>query len=403
MLLAQASCAEQERVSASGEAGQAAPPPAVAMAAPEMPVAPSAPRVGLLLPLSGSNAQLGQAMLNAAEMAIFDVAGEDFTLIVRDTETPAGAAEAARQVLQEGARLILGPVFGAQVRPVAALAAGAGVSVVSFSTDRTAAGNGAYVMGILPGLQVARVVAYAASRGLRRLGALAPATPYGETVVAALKDSAARAGARVILVEFYDAAAADLSAPVRRLSESIGAAGTADSSGAVATAFVPGRNGLAIDALLLPEGGERLRIVAPLLPFFDITPARLQMLGTALWDDPRLAIEPALAGGWFAAPPPEGWRAFAQRYNALYGEAPPRLASLAYDATTLAVALARAPEADMFSAAALTQPSGFAGVDGIFRLRPDGLVERGLAVLALERDGISVIDAAPSDFVALTY
>ena len=152
------------------------------------------------------------------------------------------------------------------------------------------------------------------------------------------------------------------------------------------------------DALFLPEGDGRLKNLAPQLPYFDIDPGDVKFLGTGLWDEPGLGTEPALDGAWYAAPPPSLRSAFEKRYQQIYKTAPPRLATLGYDAMALAAVLARAPQGADFSDAALTNPNGFSGVDGIFRLRPDGLVQRGLGVLEVHRGGGTVIDPAPQSF-----
>jgi hypothetical protein len=158
-----------------------------------------------------------------------------------------------------------------------------------------------------------------------------------------------------------------------------------------------------MDALLLPEGGDRLKALAPLLPYFDVDPAQVKFLGTGLWDEPGLGTEPALDGGWYAAPPPNARADFEKRFTTLYRHPPPRLATLGYDATALAAVLARNPAGPDFSAPALTNPSGFSGIDGIFRLRPDGLVQRGLAVLEVHRGAPTVVDPAPESFQELGY
>jgi len=155
------------------------------------------------------------------------------------------------------------------------------------------------------------------------------------------------------------------------------------------------------DAVLLPEGGARLKALAPLLAYYNIDPDKVHFLGTGLWDEPGIGGETALDGGWYAAPPPDARADFEKRFHDLYRHVPPRLATLAYDATALAAVLAHGAEGPDFSAAALTNPSGFAGIDGIFRLRADGLVQRGLAVLEVRRDGNAVVDPAPETFQAI--
>jgi ABC-type branched-subunit amino acid transport system substrate-binding protein len=336
-------------------------------------------KVGLLLPLTGSSAKLGEALLHGAEMALFDTADDRFALLVKDTGgTPEGARAAAESAIAEGAQLILGPLFGPQVAAAGPVARAAAVPMVSFSTDLGVSGNGVWVMGILPRIQVQRVVGYTASRGLRRVAVLAPATAYGDAVVNALYQTAATAGAEIGQIQRYQPEQTDLSPLVTAL----------------------GRD---MNAVLLPEGGNRVRVLAPLLAYHDIDPAQVKFLGTALWDDPTLGLEPTLIGGWFAAPEPGPWAEFGKRYRELYAEAPPRLATLAYDATALASVLARAPTGADFSPATLTQPNGFAGIDGIFRLTQDGAVERGLAVLEVRREGPVVIDPAPKTFEELGF
>jgi ABC-type branched-subunit amino acid transport system substrate-binding protein len=389
----------QQRVSPAPPPQQATPPAAPPVTAAPTPPSVTAPtpapivdedgrvRVALLLPLSGSNAALGRAMQSAAELALFDSGNAQFALVVRDTETPAGAGGAAQQAIAEGASLILGPLFSTQVSQVAPIARQAGVPVISFSTDRSVAGSDVYVMGILPELQVERVVRYAAAHGLQRFAALVPNSTYGRTVVQALNLAAGGGTATVSSVEYYDTATTDLAPYVERI------AGARDS----------------YDVLLIPEAGGRLRLIAPLLLFYNVDPAEKQILGTTLWSDTRLGSEPALQGAWFAAPPLQSWERFDQRYRQLYGEPALRLGTLAYDATALAAALARGagPEAmaagAIYDRAALTQTDGFAGIDGIFRFRVDGSVERGLAVMELQDGGIVTRDSAPSRFEDVIY
>jgi branched-chain amino acid transport system substrate-binding protein len=154
------------------------------------------------------------------------------------------------------------------------------------------------------------------------------------------------------------------------------------------------------DSVILPDFGDRLLQIAPLLPYFDIDPAKVRFLGSSLWEDQRLTREPAMVGGWFAAPPPQARATFLKRFRDVYGRDPPRIATLAYDAVALAAVLAREENGPDFSAQALTNPGGFAGMDGIFRLRNDGTVERGLAVLEIRRDGFRIVSPAPEAFTA---
>jgi hypothetical protein len=152
-------------------------------------------------------------------------------------------------------------------------------------------------------------------------------------------------------------------------------------------------------AVLMPEQGTLLRALAPLLPFYNVDITRVKLLGVSGWNNPRLTREPALRGGWFAAPDPTITRNFEDRYAVAFGAPPPRLASLAYDATLLSARLAATQRRrNRFSIEAITDPNGYFGADGLFRLNPDGSVERGLAVLEIQPGGIEVVDPAPRSF-----
>jgi hypothetical protein len=260
------------------------------------------------------------------------------------------------------------------------------------------------VLGLLPQQQVERVVGFARTRGATRFAGLVPANAFGQLAEDALRKTAAD-GADVVAVERYEPGAADLSPAVRRLAAAERrAAGAEGRPSAVAsglptqtTSQLPPEVGF--DAILLPDFGDRLLAVAPLLPFFDLDANRFRYLGISLWDDPRVEREPALVGGWYAGPPPEARDQFMRRFRAAYGREAPRIATLGYDATALAAVLTKAGGVTIEG---LTQPDGFAGFDGLFRLRPDGTNERRLAVIQVQRGGPRVIDPAPERFEELT-
>lgn len=352
-----------------------------------------APRVALLVPLTGANAEIGKAMQNAAALAVQDVADNKFVLLPRDTKgTPEGAKAAAEQVLADGATLILGPLLSANVKAIEPLAREKQVNIISFSSDKTVAGDGAFVMGFLPGDQVRRIIGFAASKGRLKIAVLAPDTPYGRLVADVARAAAADAGATLVKTAFYDATAADLSATVRVFAEYKQRTKRQRKEG----------TGLDFDAVLLPEGGVRLLQVAPLLPFFDVDPDKVMFLGTGQWDSPIVYREPNLIGGYFAAPPPTARTAFMAEYKAAFGGEPPRLATLAYDATALAAMLAKAPTGVDFSVAKLTAQDGFSGADGIFRFRADGTAERGLAVIRIEKNAFTIVDPSRQTFQTAT-
>ena len=351
--------------------------------------------MALLVPLSGANAELGQAILDAAQLALFETGGDRLILVPRDTGGNAGgAANAARAAIGEGARLILGPLLAPEVEAVRPLARDAHINIIAFSTVTNLAGGNTFLMGFLPRQEVVREVGQARDRGLVRFAALAPDSPYGHLMADALRDVAAASGATTTRVEFYDRRTGDTAPAVRRLISGGAAAAAADTAMAAPLSF---------DALLLPEGGATLKQVARQVKAAEGDAKPVQLLGSGLWDVPDIGSEPALVGGWFAAAAPEARQVFEQHFRAVYGHDPPRLASLGYDAAALAGVLSRGTGEEPFSQQAILNPSGFTGVDGLFRFAPSGLVQRGLAVLEVEPQGNVVISPAPQTFQDLGY
>jgi len=369
-------------------------------------------KVALLLPLSGRLASLGKAMADAAQMALFDLADLRFQLLPLDDKgTAAGSVAAANDAIAQGAQMIIGPLLGASVSAVAPIAQAAGVPVLAFSSDRKVAAPGVYIIGFTPDAEVQRVVDFAALGGLTRFALAAPNNLYGNAVAAAMRRAVADNRATLVRVQLYDPATQDFAPPVRKLlglpepAPPAPAAAPAASSAApplppippVPTLTPPSRP---FDALLLAEGGAQLRALAAALATAGMPVPAVQLLGTGKWDEPNISSEPALIGAWFAAPSPASRDEFEIQFKRTFGQNPPRLATLAYDATALAAVLARGPQQQPFTAAALTDPSGFYGRDGLFRLTADGLAERRLAILRVDRDGVTVIDEPPRSFAA---
>ncbi|MBT6442726.1 MAG: penicillin-binding protein activator [Alphaproteobacteria bacterium] len=380
--------------------------------------APAVVRVALLVPLSGRYARQGSAILNAAQLALFDIGDDQFRLLPFDTGgTSDGAELAVLAALEAGASLLIGPLLREEVLAVAPHAKAANVRIIAFSTDPEVAGSGVYLIGHTSRQQVERVVNYAYLAGHRRFAALAPDTAYGRAVVSQYHKVLVSVGAELTRTAFYSADAADAAEVVRELAnydvrraaleaEREALMEREDEISVRALTRLESLHTLGevdFDAILIPDGGSRLRQVVSLVPFYDIEPAKVRLLGLGLWNTPQILAEPTLAGAWYVAPPPAAEGTFRRRYERAYDRLPLRIAELAYDATALAAALGRRDRRADFSDQALTTSRGFFGAAGAFRFMESGLSERGLAVLEVEAGGtVRVIDAPTRGFSAAT-
>jgi ABC-type branched-subunit amino acid transport system substrate-binding protein len=336
-------------------------------------------RVALILPLSGQgNASIaGQSMKNAAEMALAEFKSPNIQLLVKDDGGTVQSAQAgAQQAISEGAEIIIGPIFAQSVSAVGQIARMSNIPVIAFSTDVSVAARGVYLLSFLPETDVRRIVDFSISRGKRSFAALLPDNAYGAVVEGAFQQEVSRRGGRVVVLEKYTLEGNRINEAVRRLSQAANQ----------------------VDSIFIPDSPDAVPQVVNALATNGVDLRRVQMIGSGLWEDARIPSTAALEGAWYAAPEANGYRNFSARYRARYGQDPVRTATLAYDAVALVAALVKTQGPQRFSETSLTNPSGFAGVDGVFRFRPEGTNERGLAVLRVAPAGGQVLSPAPHSF-----
>ncbi len=340
--------------------------------------------VALLVPGGSGQAAdefLASALENAARLAIADLQGAQIDLrVYRTAGQPGRAAALATQAVDEGAKIILGPVFANEANAAGVAVAGRGVNVLSFSNNTDIAGNNVFVLGSTFENTANRLVSYAVRRGKTRIMIVNGNDVAEQKGRSAIAQAIARNGASNVGQASY---ALSQSAVINAVP---GIASQAKSNGA--------------DALFMTSGtAGALPILSQLLTENGVSSASVQFIGLQRWDVPEGARElPGLQGGWFALPSPPLSRQFESRFAAAYGRAPHPIAGLAYDGIAAIGALLSQGKSNALTTAALTQGTGFVGVNGIFRLRPDGTNERGLAIAEIRDRQVIVIDPAPRSF-----
>lgn len=340
--------------------------------------------VALLVP-SGSTQQgdnqLAQSLENAARLAISDLDGVKIDLRVYPTAGSADqAAQAATQAINDGAKIILGPVYAHAANAAGNVARSRGVNVLAFSNNPAIAGGNVFILGPTFANTANRLTSYAVSQGKTRIAVIHDNTAAGQAGNSAISQAIAAAGATKVADDSYEFSQNGVVQAVPTI------AGDIKGSGADAVFFTANTAGaLPLLTQLLSENG--------------VKPAEQQFMGLTRWDIPATSLTlPGVQGGWFAAPDPGMSQQFASRYASAYGTPPLPITGLAYDGIAAIGALIKAGNANALTAQALTQPSGFVGVGGIFRLMPDGTNQRGLAVEQIVNNQVQVIDPAPRSF-----
>ena len=348
-------------------------------------------RLALLLPFSTSStrlAQEAQSMYRAAEMALFERTDADILLIALDTKgTEEGAKSATQAAIKEGADVILGPILAGNVQSAAKEAGRSQTPLIAFSTDQNVAGNGTYLLSFPPEAEVERIVDYVSGTGARRFAFLGPDSAYGRRVHSAFESRVKGNEGEITATESYQGN--DISVmqlPAQNIAQFY-------AQGEALSKANDGATPMSFEAIILPEGGTALRSLAPLLPYYEVDPAKVQFMGTSRWADPDTVREPALNRGMFAGPDKDTQRVFLDAYDRTYGETATTLASLAYDAVMMGAYVADGDPKGRYARA--ENPQGFYGVDGLVSFGPDGKPNRGLAVYQIQNGRFVVIDPAP--------
>jgi ABC-type branched-subunit amino acid transport system substrate-binding protein len=339
-------------------------------------------QVALLIPKSyEETASIATSLEQAAQMAIADLGGIRIDLRVFDTAgNPEQAALVARQAVQEGAKIILGPLLAENAKAVGAAVADSGVNVLSFSNNASIAGNNVFVLGPTFNNTANRLVSYAASQGRTKAVIVHPRTLEGELGKAALENAAQSTPLEIVAIEAFEFSQKGVIDSVARIKDSV-----------LETQA---------DTLFLTSNTARaLPLLVQLLPEAGINPQDVQYIGLSRWDIPRQILElPGVQNGWFTSPSRQVSASFKTRFTKGYGSPPHQLAGLAYDGLAAIGALVSTGQKNAVTKTALTQASGFQGVSGVFRFLADGTNERALAIAKIERKKVVLIDAAPVSF-----
>lgn len=349
-------------------------------------------KVGILLPLSGDSAALGNAMLDAATLALYDEymsvpssqIKSQIILIPRDTGNSANsAAKAAEELIKDGATFIVGPLFAQAVTAMKPIVKAANVPVISFSNNRNVAEPNIYTFGYLPEQQISRIAEYAYLHGFQRVGLLAPNDAYGQKVRDELSSNYSQKGGFVSPAELYAPSANNIDAAVTRMMAAY--QNTADDR--------------KFQAIFIADSGYSMKNIIKALHRNNLDFDKIKILGAGLWDDQELTQIPELEGAIFPGTPPENFDRFNGRFMAMYGYKPSRLASLSYDAVSLLARLSINSSAPRIDASKIPNEDGYvAPANNLYRLLPDGSSERKLAILRVTPKGFKIVEPATKSF-----
>ena len=345
--------------------------------------------VALLVPHGSASSQeqkLARDLENAARLAVSDLQGVQIDLRVYSTAGNAGRAQAAAlEAVEDGARIIIGPLHAESANAVAVAVANKGVNVLAFSNNATIAGGNLFILGQTFQNTANRLARYSIRNGKNKILTVYSNNLAGELGRQAIQQAVSASGGTNAGSVGYEFSQNGVVSAVPQITSA---------------AAANGANAI----FLTSNAAGALPLFTQMLPEAGLSKDEIQYIGLSRWDTPSQTLSlPGVQGGWFAMPDPTRTSQYQSRFSASFGETPHPLSGLAYDGIAAVGALASSRNSGALSRAALTQSAGFQGVTGVFRLLPNGSNERGLAVATIINNQVSIVSPAPQGFGAAGF
>ena len=351
---------------------------------------PNKLKIGVLLPLTGQHAYIGQSLLDTMQIVIYENKKIESELIIKDTKAnPSLARKAAKELVAENADVILGPFFSSTLNKSLKIAKYQNVPLIAFSSDRNEKDEGGYLMGFEPEQQIIDVTEYTIKKNYKRFAALLPNSKYGKRVLNTYRKVLNKNKLLLSKVELYELGSNDIEKNIQNLvgldknpqiekDEETGEDPIED--------FDPG-----FDVLLLIETGNKLRQTSALLTYYGIDVQKIKLIGTGEWYIDNIGSEPGLVGAWFVAPNPKLWENFKKKFYKFYNYEPIRLSSLAHDSlTTIFSIVSKNDGINELNYGDFQSSYGFTGIDGDFKFLSNGTVQRKLSILEIKQDSFKI-------------
>ena len=369
-------------------------------------------KVALFLPFSGKNKELGWHLFNAATLSLFDNdLNNNVELVLIDSgDTPQEATKAFKEVVKQEIKGVIGPVFSTSVEAIEADVKANNIVAISLSNnpklvDKTTSKSGIFLAGIMPEAQIEKIVSYAIDQHKSTFAIIAPNTEYGIVMTDLMKKTVKRKDGDFISSEFYATNTKDFNGIAARIVASF-----------KVPAHLAQKNKSKKDApalkdsdriypkiIFIPESGKSLAKIVEAVKSQNKDEREFQIVGSAQWDDISTLTDSKLVGAWFSAPEHERFHTFEQSYFQTFNKFPPRITSIVYDSVAVVADLAEKKGTKLeiadFTAYSVWPKNGFSGIDGLFRFLPNGLIQRNLAMLQVQRDHFQTIEKPVEKFL----
>jgi branched-chain amino acid transport system substrate-binding protein len=349
-------------------------------------------RVGLLVPLTGPYAALGDEIRRGAEMALFQAVNKNVQLLFLDTMGGEKAANAALIGVKNDVDIFIGPLFTPAVLAARSVAAQNQIPMLLLSNNRAVVAPNSWLLGYLPEQQLDVLLGHAVGLGKSKFAIIAQDAAFGQRLLTHAKSRLDDFGLQPEVVRILtEAEVSDENSLKQAIREFSRYQPPAPNALPAASPF---------DVVILAGDPAFALRTAPLLAYYDLGPDRVLFIGNALWNQDQLLNEPSLQGGVFAIRPSQFDAKFNVSWHDIWQQTPGELSRIGFDALAMVAALSASGDNQTLSSAVqwaqkLVTSNGFQGYSGSFRLLPDGSNVRAYELRQIRNGRSKIIKAAP--------
>ncbi len=362
-------------------------------------------KIGVMLPLSGEHSEIGNLILNAIEMAIFQTEENKLELHIKDTEAKSDKAKKVlSELIDEGVKVVVGPLFSKSLAAIQSQVASNNINILALTNNINLRNKGIWIFGVDPQAQTEKVLQYALEKGSKNIAALLPQNAYGLLLFDTITSFTQENLMKIEKIEFYNFSVESQRNTAQKISEGFEEYkiyldkikeqdNEEEKDNEVFFMEKP------FDSVFIAAAGQNLTVLSSQLQYNNVDPKLVQYLGISSWEDSSILNEPALEGGVFVTTSEMYQKKIKLIYKSSFSKEMPKVAMIAYDIVALLGSLNNL--GSNFNIYDLVNDEGYIGLRGLFRLKKNGAVERAFQLKKIKNKKFTILKKANSQFTGL--
>ena len=369
-------------------------------------------KIGVLLPLSGENSQIGRSLLKAAKLSLNKTKNNNIKLFIKDTENSnTNIISSYYELIEEEVDVILGPLFTKNIKIINPVSKDENTLIITFSNNSEIKNESTFISGLAPEDEIREVINYAMSKGSKNFGLIFPNNEYGLRSKKLIQNLVLEKNGEISELVFYNAKKPDFYEVSKKIAsyeqrklklenklEELKNTNTVTAEKKYKKLKNQDTLGeLEFDSLFIgAENVKHISMLASILPYYDVDPKKVVYIGNSLWANSVTLKEPALEKGIFPNFSKKKFGNFELEYTEAFNTKPHRIAYLAFDLVGLISNLQKKNK--KINVSNITATSGFIGTNGLFRFRSDGSIQRSLSVFQINNQNPIEVKKANLNF-----